>query len=46
MLLDQFYIIEYSKEFKNAMWREKCAKLSEHGKLTVKRGRTFGSFLK
>ena len=33
ILLDQFYIIEHSKGFKNAMWPKKCAKLSKHGKL-------------
>ena len=46
ILLDQFYIIEYSKGFKNAVWPGRCAKLSKHGKLTVKRGRALGSYLK
>ena len=30
ILLDQFYIIEYSKEFKDAVWRKKCVKLSNY----------------
>ena len=46
ILLDQFCIIEYSKEFKNVVWPKKCAKLSKQVKLTVKRGRALGSFLK
>ena len=46
ILLDQFYIIKYSKGFKNAMWPEKCVKLSRHGKLTIKSGRALGSLLK
>ena len=46
ILLDQFCIIKYLKEFKNALWPKKCAKLSKHGKVTVKRGRALGSFLK
>ena len=46
ILLDQFYTVKYSKEFKNALLPKKCAKLSIHGKLTVKRERALGSFLK
>ena len=46
ILLEQFYIIEYSEGFKNTVWPKKCAKLSKHGKLTVKWGRAFGGFLK
>ena len=46
ILIDQFYIIEYSKGFKNAVWPKKCVKLSKHGKLTVKRRRALNSFLK
>ena len=43
ILLDQFYIIEYSKGFKNTLWPEKCVKLSRDGKLTVKIGRAPGT---
>ena len=37
ILLDQFYIIEYLKGFIIAVWPKKCTKLSEDGKLTVKK---------
>ena len=46
VLLDQFYLIEYSKRFKNALWPKKCVKLYRHGRLTVKTGLALGSFLK
>ena len=46
ILPDQFYKIEYSKGFKNTVWSKKCAELSKHGKLTVKRGRALGSLPK
>ena len=46
ILLDQFYIIDCLKGFKNAVWSKKCAKLSKHGKLSVKRERALGSSLK
>ena len=46
ILLGQFYIIECSKGFKNVVWPKKCAKLSKHGKLTVKRRHALGGFLK
>ena len=46
ILLDQFYIIEYLKGFVIAVWPKKCTKLSEDGKLTVKKGRVLSSFLK
>ena len=45
ILLDQFYINEYLKVFIIAVWPKKCTKLSKGGKLKVKSGRTFGSFL-
>ena len=35
--MDQINIIEYLEEIIIAMWRKKCAKLSEDGKLTVKK---------
>ena len=37
ILLDQFYIIEYLKGSVIAVWPKKCTKLSEDGKLTVKK---------
>ena len=37
ILLDQFYIIEYLKGFIIAVWPKKCTKLSEDGKLTLKK---------
>ena len=37
ILLDQFYIIEYLKRFIIAVWPKKCTKLSENGKITVKK---------
>ena len=46
ILLDQYYINEYLKVFIIAVWPKMFAKLSEGGKLTVKSGRTFTSFLK
>ena len=46
ILLDQFYIIEYSKGFIIAVWPKKCTKLSEDGKLTVKKGLALSSFFK
>ena len=42
---NQFYIIEYLQGFIVAAWLKKFAKLSKDGKLTVKRGRAFSSFL-
>ena len=46
ILQDQFYIIEYLKAFIIAAWPKKCTKLSEDGKLTVKKGRALSSFFK
>ena len=46
ILLDQFYIIEYLKGFIIAVWPKKCTKLSEDGKLTVKKGLALSSFFK
>ena len=46
ILLDQFYIIEYLKGFIIAVWPKKRTKLSEDGKLTVKKGRALNSFFK
>ena len=37
ILLDEFYIIEYSKGCKNALWPKMCFKLSKHGKLRGKK---------
>ena len=44
--LDQFDMIEYLKGFITAVWPKKRAKLSEDGKLTVKKGRALSSFRK
>ena len=46
ILLDQFYIIEYLKGFIIAAWPKNCPKLSEDGKLTVKKGRALSTFPK
>ena len=46
ILLDQFYIIEYLKGFIIAVWPKKCTKLSEDGKVKVKKGRALSSFFK
>ena len=46
ILLDQFDIIEYLKGFIIAVWPKKCTKLSEDGKLTVKKGLALSSFSK
>ena len=44
--LDQFYVIEYLKGFIVVVWPKKCTKLSEDGKLTVKKGLALSSFFK
>ena len=44
--MEQLYIIEYLKGFIIAAWPKKCTRLSEDGKLTVKREPAFSSFLK
>ena len=46
ILLDQFYIFEYLKGFIIVMWPKNCTKLSEDGKITVKRGQVLNSLLK
>ena len=46
ILLDQFYIFVCLKGFVITMWPKNCPKLSKDGKLTVKKERAHGSFVK